>query len=307
MERDYRQYTTTAVDPSGLSSITHWYPDDITEARLKADLLTLPFFSLRRVFVCHRFLSSAPKPLVEALADLLPLLPDSTEVVLYEPESFDKRLRATKSLLDSMTIRYYPPARPSELTALVRAIAKEAGVTLPPDTVNWLAVEHGADTMRLAQEATKLAFWSRANDRPCDLATVQTLSFSSTTTTTFALADAVIAGDIRRAIITYRQLQGEGQAPLMLLALLASQWRSLAILALARRQNTPPSQLATATGLKPFVIQKLTATVDRLPIARLVRGYQAIVRTDGRIKSGDLEDGVALPLLVVSLCATVKK
>lgn len=309
-EQAYRQYLAAQVDPSGMMAISHLYDDETDAPKLHTELSTVPFFNTRRLFVFHSFLGRGNKTVSEMLADYISSLPASTELIFWETGTFDKRLRLAKELLAKAETSYFAPQRPADVMRFALTTANKFQVKLSSDSLDWLVREHGANSYELLNEIKKLAHWSRYHDgQIVNIKTVQLLSFSAANLSAFSLTDSIVAGNTIRSLGLYHDLIRQGEAPLMILALLVSQWRSIALLALTLGSPSACSSgdLARTTKINPYVIQKLTPIARSFSPEALKKSYGALVRTDNRIKTGELQEEVALPLLIIQLCATVKK
>ena len=121
-------------------------------------------------------------------------------------------------------------------------------------------------------------------------------------TNPFALTDALGRADAAAALGAVRAQLAEGKEPTKLLGLVGwqlQQWVTVKRL-LAQRAGT--AQVASATGLKPWRVERVQAEVARRPLARLQDHLAACWRLDVDAKSGRALPDVALEQLVAEIC-----
>jgi DNA polymerase III delta subunit len=63
------------------------------------------------------------------------------------------------------------------------------------------------------------------------------------------------------------------------------------------------TDFAQLAGLHPFVARKALSQARGLEMDALVRAHLAVVEADAAVKSGRMEDVVALDALIATLCA----
>jgi DNA polymerase-3 subunit delta len=100
--------------------------------------------------------------------------------------------------------------------------------------------------------------------------------------------------------VLHRMLE-EGAEPLYLLAMLARQVRILIQVSELSKQRLPPQRIAKRIKQHPFVVKKGLQQSRNFSPDQLTAAHQCLVETDWKIKTGELEPGLALDILVVSL------
>jgi DNA polymerase-3 subunit delta len=92
-----------------------------------------------------------------------------------------------------------------------------------------------------------------------------------------------------------------GEAPLYLLAMLARQIRILIQVKDLQGRGLGKNEIAGELRLHPYVVEKGMAQAWNFSLSQLEAAHHNLVETDWAIKTGGLEDLVALDLLVVNL------
>ncbi|NBQ71231.1 MAG: DNA polymerase III subunit delta, partial [Nitrosomonadaceae bacterium] len=100
----------------------------------------------------------------------------------------------------------------------------------------------------------------------------------------YQLSDAMITGDIARFMRVLAGLQGEGTAPLLILAPLAEQIRQLIVIRKGLDNGQPPAQLLQATRIWGDRQKPVMAAAQRISTQKLLQGLTAAAEIDRMIK-----------------------
>ena len=197
------------------------------------------------------------------------------------------------------TIEHVARLGPQELAGWIAARATLRGVELAPDAINELGAAVGADSERVDQELAKLgAFAAGARVAGAD---VRALVSGAIETDIFELTQAVVRRDPQTALRRLETLLAEGQAPQQILALLLWQFRVL-LFASAMRSTADAERMAKAIRSSAYAIGKWQAFARRIARADVIRAYEVLYATDLAIKTGRIEEKLAMTLCVLDLC-----
>jgi DNA polymerase III delta subunit len=197
------------------------------------------------------------------------------------------------------TIEHVTRLGPHELAGWIAARATLLGVELAPDAINELGAAVGADSERVDQELAKLgAFAAGARVAGAD---VRALVSGAIETDIFELTQAVVRRDPQTALRRLETLLAEGQAPQQILALLLWQFRVL-LFASAMRSTADAERMAKAIRSSAYAIGKWQAFARRIGRADVIRAYEVLYATDLAIKTGRIEEKLAMTLCVLDLC-----
>ena len=197
------------------------------------------------------------------------------------------------------TIEHIGRLQPQELGGWIAARATLLGVELAPEAINELGAAVGADSERVDQELAKLgAFAAGARVTGAD---VRALVSGAIETDIFELTQAVVRRDSSTALRRLETLLAEGQAPQQILALLLWQFRVL-LFASAMRSSADAERMAKAIRTSAYAIGKWQAFARRVARADVIRAYEVLYATDLAIKTGRIEERLAMTLCVLDLC-----
>ncbi len=306
-------------------------PEDII-----APAMAMPFLAPHRLIVVERFLErfeSAGPPqrsarAVEAFGAMLNALagglPPTTMLVFTGVEKISKN----NPMLDRL--RKLPAAEVEELKELTkdslwRFIRSEAAARsirlkigrstrkLAPgdewlrpteqDPAVLLGELHGGNTLELANELDKLALFTMGREATVD--DVDLLCGGERERTNFQFIDAVMDGEMAKAFSALEHLyiaaHGSTQG---LLGLLASSYRLLATIVDLLEDGASPEEIGVAIKRPwPNLRDRAIARARRLGPAGLRAAYTAIVEADRTTKLGEVDEKLAMEILVHRLTA----
>jgi DNA polymerase-3 subunit delta len=236
----------------------------------------------------------------QRFVDALPALPETTALVLLDGD-----VSAKNPLLEALRRhakpREFKPLAQSDVAAWINRRAASYGVSLQARAVATLAVLVGNQLWTLDSELRKLATY--ANGAPVTEEDVRALVSLARDPSVFAMADAVIEGRARDAVDLLQRLLSEGEAPQLLLAMIARQYRLLLLAKelLERRVRAP--EISAQLGVQGFVIQRLLQQAPLYTLDGLRQAYRKLLDADLSVKRGQMDDESALQLLIFELAA----
>jgi DNA polymerase-3 subunit delta len=282
-------------------------------------LSTIPFLASARLVTVEGLLTSfgSRRGVVEqwqALLDFLPVMPDTNHLVLLEPATErEERMALERSPL-LRALRGAPGAEVREFRALrlfgresgnevARWIAERAGargIEFQRDAAEALSELVGANLWLVAAEVDKLGQY--AAGRPVTVADVRLLTPASRDADIFALVDAVVEGRAPAALRLLRQMLEQGEHPGGLQAMISRQLRNLVRAAELIDHGAPQAAIGDATGVThQFPLGKLIRQASALGAAGAEQALREVEASDFAVKSGRIDEALALELLVCRL------
>ncbi len=284
---------------------------------------TIPFLSQRRLVVVHGLLgrlapasrakgqraAEAEEPaskggFLDDLVAYLPKLPPTTRLVFVE----DKTLPSSHPILKVAEaerkqkrgfVKQFDKPKDWELPGWIRQRARRKGGELDNEAIAMLAALVGDDLRLLDQEIDKLLLY--ADGRTVSGEDVRTLVSHAREASIFDLVDCVGRRETDRALRLLHRLLDEGEPPLYLLTMLARQVRILIQISELQAQGLLQDETAQRLKLHPYVVKKGVAQAQNFTLRQLENAHQRLVETDWQIKTGQMEEVLALDTLLVSL------
>jgi len=272
---------------------------------------SLPFMSEQRMVVVHGYLArlggagkkGAENSALEALIGYLSAMPPSTHLVFVEPEVLPQGhpllKLATKPELGQAQA-FGGPER-GELTPWIVRRVETKGAAIQRPAAEALAIAVGDDLRLLDSEIEKLALYV-GGERPITPADVELLVPYAGAANVFAMVDAIGRRDGRVALTLLHKLLDQNAAPLYLLGMIVRQFRILIQVKELSARGLAVSTIAKQAGLHPFVAEKAQRQAMNFTIGQLELIYARLLETDLAIKTGQMEDVLALDTLVAALC-----
>ena len=291
----------------------------VTPGELIQHLSTMPFLASARLVAVEGLLTSlgTRRGVAEQwqpLVDFLPVMPETSHLVLLEPapEREDRMALERSPLLRALrgvpgvevrefrSLRLFGRDSGNEVARWIAERAQSRGIEFQRDAAEALSELAGADLWTVAAEVDKLGQY--AAGRPVTVADVRLLTPASREADVFALVDAVVEGRAPAALRLLRQMLDQGEHPAGLQAMISRQLRNLVRAAALIEQQAPQAAIGEATGVThQFPLGKLIRQASALGAANAEQALREVEASDYAVKTGHLEESLALELLVCRL------
>jgi DNA polymerase-3 subunit delta len=260
--------------------------------RIMEAVTSVPFLANKKMV-----LLSSPaknKEVTERITELLEAVPDTTELVLYEPK-FDKRSVLYKTLKKASDFREFGEL---DLPALTRWVSEEAtshGAELKQPEARYLVERVGQNQQLLAAEIEKLSLTGGRITRD----KITELTEGAPQSTIFQLIDAALSGNAKRAIALYDEQRAMKVEPQQIIGMFAWQLHIMALVKTAG--NRGADQIARDARISPYVAGKTQTLVAHMTLGRLVQILDELLDIDRRGKREALDLDDALKLFIITL------
>lgn len=269
--------------------------DDVRAAIAAAE--QLPMMSDRRVVRIRDF-----SRLLEAQEDVLiayVVNPVPSTAVIFIADELDKRKKATKTLLDRCTVVDFSPLKDAEAKTWVMTRLKELKTEADDQVINEIVRLVGTDVQTLFMELDKLASGAADTGR-ITLPLVEELIGRSRELANWDLTDQLLAGNRKKALETLHRLLEDDAEPLMLLGLIGSNYRKLA-LGKQVLMHKGESQVFKYVYVQPFKQREYLNALRRADAAKLAHAIQLIADVDLAIKTSQATPRLQMEMLVCEL------
>ena len=257
----------------------------------------LPMMSARRVVRMTNFgkLDEANE------AMLLSYLkrPVASTVMLFIAEEIDKRKKLIKTLMELGAFEF-APLNDAELKTWARSRLKTLGAEADPEILHLIVQLVGQDVRRLNNELGKLAAAAMPSGK-ITVELVEALVSRSRELMNWELTDQMLLGNRRRALQTLEHLLDDGAPPLMLIGLIASNYRRMALAQWLLSQGAPSREIFRQVPMPPFKQNSFLATLNRTDGRTLARKIGRIAAADLGIKTSKATPRMQVEMLVCEL------
>ncbi len=141
----------------------------------------------------------------------------------------------------------------------------------------------------------------QSRDKIITVADIKLLVKPKIETDIFKTIDAIAQKNKKQALSLLYQHLENGDSPLYLLSMIGYQFRNLLIVKELIEKNKPYSLIIKKSGLHPFVVKKSYFQSKQFSFLELKKIYQKIFQVDFDIKTGKIEQEIALDLLVAGI------
>ncbi len=259
---------------------------------------TLPMMAPRR-FVHLAGLESLKakehEPLLAYLAR-----PCTTTVLVLSGSKIDQRTKLGGALAKSGALFRLEPPKQQELCSWVLRRAKGRGFDIDTEAASLVADLTGTDLGSIDRALEKLALHA-GDGQPITSQDVEALVAPTRVHSIFELTAAIGQRDIGRASLLLRNALGGGESALLVLTMIARQFRHLLGAKTLKEQGVPNQQIAQRLGVRPFVVDGLVTQARHYQKHELLAALGAALSADARLKSTRLDAGVVLDRLLVEV------
>jgi DNA polymerase-3 subunit delta len=284
----------------------------------------LPFMGKRRLVIVEDFwsrfepgkgrrakeepasLSAADTTLIQGVVEYVPRLPETTRLVFVESRS----LSAANPLFDALPqdhkrihVKEFPPPHERDLPQWIQDRMRTRGGEISRQASQELARFVGTELRQLDQELEKLLAYVNYG-RAVTVEDVRAAVSVQQLAGIFDLVDAIGMRQGDRAMRFLHELLNAGAAPMYLLTMIERQFRILLQVKELQAKGATLSEMKRATGIgHRFVLEKGSRQARNFSMERLEAIYAHLAEVEQHIKTGKIDDLLALDLLIAQLCA----
>ncbi|MFN2281038.1 MAG: DNA polymerase III subunit delta [Anaerolineales bacterium] len=272
---------------------------------IQAETHTVPFLAKRRMVVLHHPLALAKgKTKQGKFKELLESVPSSTALVLIEDSVLDDKhwlINWSREHTDQAWSQLFTLPRGGAMTRWIMDQAQGLGGEFDNQAAQLLASYIDEDPRLAKSEIEKLLTYVDFS-RAVSEEDVHLLVADVHQGDVFEMVDAIGYGDGEKAIDMLRRLLEESDS-LLLFGMIIRQFRLLIQVRelLDENPGRSPEDIAAEMGAHPYPIKKITPQAKLFNLPQLKRIYHQLSEMDHAIKTGRLNDKLALDLLIASL------
>lgn len=241
---------------------------------------------------------------VKALLEYAPKIPETATLVVVAMQDLQERKpSATLTALVQGAQKYgsakqFTTPTGAQLERWVAQRAKAVDATITPEAARLLIEAVGDNPRALAGEIEKLRVYV-GKGASIDAAAVQALTPDLRQSRSFDLTDALARRQHARALALLHEFLADGQAPLYILGMVASQTRSLIQVKALSERGLRAGEIAETAGMAPFVVEKSLQLARQFTFAQLNAAHHAALAVDVALKSSRMTPEMALDLLLL--------
>lgn len=277
---------------------------------------TLPFMASHRLVLVRDFEGLQGKKRVISeeeegiLIDYLPKIPESTCLIFYGNETVDSRKRLVKALGKVGQSIQFEKLKEPELAKWIEDYVKQGGKKITAKEISYL-MNHtdyvGRNSNQtlgdMANELDKVIAFVGEGEK-IEIHHIEEISTFKLQNDIFKLLDAIGQRNVPEAMKRLDELLAEGEAVIRLMVTLGNQVKHILSVKSLMEEGYSSKLAAGKIGIHPFVASKCAAQGKYYSEKRLRRLLNLFLERDYEIKSGKINDRIALELLIMEMCAS---
>ncbi len=233
--------------------------------------------------------------------------PAETSIVIFVAGELDKRRRIAKLLLEKSAAVEFAEFKDDEMRAWAKTKLKDLNAKADERALRHLVGLVGGNARRLMNELKKLSV-AALPDSLITYELVEALVPDSCQISNFDLTDSLLAKNKTRSLQILKKILDDGAEPLMLLGLVASNFRRLLTSKELMRNGVERREVARVMKLPYSKQEDFLATARRIETEKLTRIMKRIAETDVAIKTsigggGTVGSRLQIEMLVCELAS----
>lgn len=291
-------------------------PETLTVDLIKESCETLSMLSPKRVVVIpelpaasgkksRNFSESDEKELIEYFADI----PDSCILVITagkpDPKS-KKKIKLQEAAAKNGAVYDFTPLNGQLLKSFIVKRFKNAGKVCRNSVIDMLIADSGYgnkdieyDLYNLENDIRKIIAHSEGEEILAG--DVEATISTNLETNVFTMLDAISRNRKDEAYSSLHNLLIGGESVFGLLSLISSQLELILEVKEMREEGLTPQQIQKILGIHEFRIKKAWSVTDKYSVKQLKKILSNAYEIDGSIKSGLLEQTLALELFIARI------
>lgn len=265
---------------------------DVDELIRLAD--TMPFFAERRLILVED--SGFFKSASDALVQYLPSMPDTTILLFVETE-VDKRNRLYKKVKDMGYAAELNRQDSAQLARWAGGILTREQKKITKHTMELFLSMAGDDMDNIRMELEKLISYTLGREVITD-EDVLAVCTVQVTNRIFEMVSAIVNRQPRKAMDLYEDLLTLKEPPMRILFLIARQFNQLLQVKDLMGKGMDKGTIASKLKMQPFVVGKTMPQARQFGREQILSYVEFCVETEEAVKSGRLQDRLAVELLI---------
>lgn len=287
-------------DLKGLS-VVRLEGKDLTIDEFRKAVMPAGLFSTKRLIIVENLLSEVKNEnLIREITDFLrKKLEKENVVIFYEKEEMSKG-ECQQELFSLLKKQKYVDEF-NFLTGvalknwIIREVKKMSG-QISQEALEYFTSYAGSNLWEIKNELDKALSYGKGK---IDLETLNIISEKKEEENIFALVDALIAKNKKRAAELLEQELNKGTPFTQIIERLAYQFRIILYVKEAKNNNF--YQIAKELGVRPFPVQKAITQAKKYELSELKKIYQELLGIDLQLKTTSLKPELLFDLLVAKL------
>jgi DNA polymerase III subunit delta len=260
---------------------------------------TLPMFAERRVVLVRRsseLPATALDKLTEYVAD-----PSPSTCLIFEGEKIDQRKKFFLEIKKKGNLVEFKRLYENQLAPFIREEAAAYGKKVEPAALEMLVYLVGNNLQELAAEMEKVATFM-GDRETVKVADIRAIVSDTKVDTVFELANSLGEKETGKALRCLNTILRDGEAPLMVLAMLTRHFRQLWRVKELCEKKVPTQDISRATGINPYFIKGIVEQARNYRLSEFRGIFERLFATDLALKTSGGKPVNLMECLVMDIC-----
>lgn len=299
LRKQYKERMKTALVGDDSMNYSYYEGKGISVKSLIDLGETLPFFAERRLIVVENsgFFSSSQDELVDYLKEM----PETTYFLFVEKD-VDKRNKLYKTV---NTLGYAANMTAPDERTLMRWIAgllKAEQRVMRETTMRYFLERIDTDMENIRRELEKLVFYTEGAEE-ITIEDIDAVTTVHTESQIYDMVKVISEKKQEKALKLYYELITQKEPPMKILYWITRQFNQLYQIKDLEGKGYPDHVIAERMGIRDFIVRKNKALCQAFSLAELRKAVQLCVEREEDVKTGRLNDKMAVELLIVRFSA----
>jgi len=275
------------------------FDEKVSFEELKNAFEAANFLSPAKLIIIKNFIAKANSEVQKKLARTLEKIPKSIDLIFLE-EFKTAQNPIWKRVVAKGKIWQFEPLPNFALLNWIKRRILEKGGQISFEAAKILAFYIGNNLWRQNSEIEKLInFKGKKQIEPEDIEKLVKPEFSPKI---FDLIDNIALKNLSKSENILKQLLDSGENPLYIQTMIVYQFRNLIKIKYLADSNLKESEIQKKTKLHPFVVKKSLGQIKNFSLEDLKRIYTKLLEAEIAMKTGAVDQRLALELLALALC-----
>ena len=300
IERAVKRLMELAVSPDARDfNLDIFYGRECKGDEIAAAGQTLPMFADRRVVLVKRSGELSPAAL-EILTEYI-TDPSPSTCLIFEGEKIDQRKRFFLEFKKHGNLVEFKRLYENQLGPFIREEAAGFGKKMEAAAAEMLVYLAGNNLQEIAAEVEKVATYIGGRDT-IKVADIREIVSDTKVDTVFELADALGGKDLGKALRNLNTILRDGEAPLMVLAMLTRHFRQLWRVKELCAKRVPLQEIGKAAGINPYFIKGIVEQAKNYGLSEFKGIFECFFETDLALKTSGGKPVNLMECLVMDIC-----
>lgn len=300
IERGVKRLLEQVVSPDFRDfNLNVFYGNECKGEEIFSAAQTLPMFSDRRAILVKKSheLSAATLEILTAYVQN----PSPSTCLIFQGEKVDQRKKFFTEMKKTGELVEFKRPYENQLGPFIREEVKAYGKRIEPAAADLLAYMVGNNLQELVSQIEKVATYSGKRES-ITVGDVKEIVSDTKVDTVFELADAFGEKNLSKALRTLYTILRDGEAPLLVLAMLSRHFRQLWRVRELLDRKIPTNEIGKAASINPYFLKKVIEQARNYRTTELKGIFERLFDLDLALKTGGGKPAALMERLTMEVC-----